>query len=48
MPKPNQPLHDGRIGYHIRAGKHNLVEYDWNCFMDFADKHWKKAGKKKG
>ncbi len=48
MPKPNQPLHDGRIGYHIRAGKHNLVEYDWKCFMDFADKHWKKAGKKKG
>jgi len=26
------------------VGKHNLVEYDWNCYMDFADKHWKKIG----
>ena len=42
MPKPDQPLHDGHIGYHMRSGTHNLVEYDWNCFMDFADKHWKK------
>ena len=43
MPTPQEPLHAGHIGHHIRVGKHNLVEYDWNCFMDFADKHWKKA-----
>lgn len=43
MPNPQEPLHAGHIGHHIRVGKHNLVEYDWNCFMDFADKHWKKA-----
>jgi hypothetical protein len=42
MPKPNQPLNAGHIGYHVRAGTHNLVEYDWNRFMDFADRHWKK------
>jgi len=47
MPKPDQPLHDGRIGYHIRTGKHDLVEYDWNCFMDFAGRHWGKAVEKK-
>lgn len=41
MPKPDQPLHDGHIGYHLRTGKHDLTEYDWNCFMDFADMHWK-------
>ncbi len=43
MPKIQQPLHTGHIGHHIREGKHNLVEYDWNCYMDFADKHWKIA-----
>ena len=43
MPNPQEPLHAGHIGHHIRVGKHNLVEYDWNCFMDFTDKHWKKT-----
>lgn len=38
-PPPEQPIHDGHIGHHIRTGKHNLLEYDWHCFMDFADKH---------
>jgi hypothetical protein len=42
-PKPEQPLHTGPIGYHIRTGKHNLTEYDWECYMDFADKHWKQG-----
>lgn len=40
MPKPDSPLQTGHIGYHLRTGKHNLVEYDWDRFMDFADKHW--------
>jgi dienelactone hydrolase len=39
MPKADAPLPDGRIGYHLRTGKHNLTEYDWGCFMDFADRH---------
>ncbi len=42
MPQPEHPLHDGNIGHHIRTGKHNLTEYDWNCYMDFADRHWKR------
>ena len=43
MPEPDTPLHNGRIGYHIRTGKHDLTEFDWNCYMDFADKHWRKT-----
>jgi hypothetical protein len=41
MPSVNQPMSDGDIGYHIRAGKHALTPYDWHCFMDYADKYWK-------
>jgi pimeloyl-ACP methyl ester carboxylesterase len=39
MPKPEAPLQAGHIGYHLRTGKHNLTEYDWDRFMDFAKKH---------
>jgi hypothetical protein len=42
FPEPDTPLQTGHIGYHLRTGKHDLNEYDWNCFMDFADKHWRK------
>lgn len=41
MPPLDSPIHAGRIGYHIRTGGHNLTEYDWHRYLDFADKHWK-------
>ena len=45
IPDADSPLQDGHIGYHIRTGKHGLTEYDWKCFMDFADKHWQGSGR---
>ncbi|QDV60974.1 glucuronyl esterase domain-containing protein [Crateriforma conspicua] len=39
MPSPEQPLQYGHISYHLRIGKHDLAEYDWLRYLDFADKH---------
>jgi hypothetical protein len=38
MPAVGRPVM-GTIGYHIRAGKHDVTLYDWQRFMDFAERH---------
>ena len=38
MPPLDTPA-QGRIGYHVRTGGHDLSEYDWRQYLDFADKH---------
>ncbi|MBO4287131.1 MAG: acetylxylan esterase [Kiritimatiellae bacterium] len=41
-PEADTPQQEGCVSYHIHKGKHNLTPYDWNRYMDFADKHgWK-------
>jgi hypothetical protein len=44
MPAVSQPA-VGTIGYHIRPGQHDVTDYDWDRYMDFADKHFGRAGK---
>ena len=42
MPAVGEPV-TSTIGYHIREGKHDVKRYDWERFLDFADKHLKKG-----
>jgi hypothetical protein len=41
MPAVSHPVM-GTIAYHIRPGPHDVTNYDWDRYMDFADKHFKK------
>jgi hypothetical protein len=38
MPAVNQPVM-GTIGYHVRSGGHDVTDYDWEQYLNFADKH---------
>ena len=42
MPAVHQPVM-GTIGYHIRTGPHNITDYDWERYMDFADQHFQQG-----
>ena len=37
-PAVDQPV-AGTIGYHVRSGGHDVTLYDWQQYLDFADKH---------
>jgi hypothetical protein len=40
MPVIHQPT-GNTIMYHVRAGKHAITLYDWQQYMQFADRQWK-------
>ena len=39
MPLVNTPLH-GTVGYHLRDGKHDVTDFDWDQYIKFADLHF--------
>lgn len=41
MPAVDQPV-GGTIGYHIRTGVHDVTRYDWDRYLDFADRHFQR------
>jgi hypothetical protein len=41
MPGIHEPIM-ATVGYHVRAGKHDVTAYDWDRYLDFADKHFKR------
>jgi len=40
QPKIDQPV-GHRVGYHIRTGKHDVTDFDWEQYLNFADRHLK-------
>jgi hypothetical protein len=42
QPAVDQPLKGGTIGYHLRSGKHDVLTYDWEQYLDFADRHFRR------
>jgi len=40
QPELNKPAM-GNVGYHVRRGRHDVTDYDWEQYLKFADKHLK-------
>jgi hypothetical protein len=41
FPAIDAPIHLGQLGYHVRSGPHEILAYDWQQYLDFADRIWK-------
>lgn len=40
IPAAEKPVGE-TIGYHLRTGKHDITVYDWQQYLNFADRHFK-------
>ncbi|MFN3193946.1 MAG: acetylxylan esterase [Aureliella sp.] len=36
LPAPGEAIH-GQVSYHLRDGKHNITDWDWQRYIEFAD-----------
>jgi hypothetical protein len=45
MPPVAQPVMT-TIGFHIRPGRHDITAYDWDQYMNFADKYMRGGGRR--
>ena len=45
MPPVDHPVGE-TIRYHIRTGKHDFTLYDWQQYLDFADKQFGRNSKR--
>jgi hypothetical protein len=41
MPAANVPVFSDAVAYHMRSGKHNVTEFDWDQYLSFVDRHFK-------
>ena len=40
QPPADRPIGRGAVAYHVRSGKHDVTAYDWDRYLDFADRRW--------
>lgn len=40
MPAPDTSDSANSVGYHIRTGKHNILAFDWQQYVDFMKRHY--------
>lgn len=45
MPPSDKSVGDF-IGYHVRTGDHDVTAFDWEQYLDFADRHFKRVPRK--
>ncbi len=43
-PAPDTPI-GHTVGYHLRTGPHDVTTYDWQQYLDFADRHLTGSGR---